>query len=327
RGAEAFAKGVPQGGHAPRLRLVAEHSGQEGGVADRAHRPEIVPVGVHGMREVAFMAGRFRQEAVTRALLRRLVLGPKPCGAQCLEVAHGLRYGRPQLLHEPAIPGETEAFGDREDELTVAVVLDEPVRPVPIHDAGDGAIRCLVCGVPANELLGLAGASHAQECRRHDGAVADPRPRVAARPWLCRGSRTSTRPSFSAHSRTAVSNASAPDVPRSPTSAVPKSSVPNGIARYTSRADDGGRSRSKRRAAEAWPNASVTCERSGSSPRRMWSVIGSCSNAAAPNPSGSTSGITARVRLIQTTFSTRSTSVIGLTPPSAPNDCHGGVTW
>src|SRR5262245_963430 len=101
-------------------------------VAESAHRPEIVPVGVHGMGEVALVARRFGQQAMRRATLRRAELRAESLVAQLLQVARRGEYGRPQLGYELEVAREAPVLGHDERELAVTVVLGQPVGAVAV---------------------------------------------------------------------------------------------------------------------------------------------------------------------------------------------------
>jgi hypothetical protein len=67
--------------------------------------PEVVPVGVDRLREVALVADRFGQDAVARFPIARRELRPEALIAQRLEVVHRAQHGRPQLGEQRAIRG------------------------------------------------------------------------------------------------------------------------------------------------------------------------------------------------------------------------------
>src|SRR5262249_56592052 len=95
-------------------------------------------------------------------------------------------YGGPHLGEEGAVLREAEALHHGEDELAVAVVLGEPVRAVVIDDARDVPVGALMGRIPAHELAGRGALSDPEKGRRHDRAVADPRPRISSRSGLQR---------------------------------------------------------------------------------------------------------------------------------------------
>ena len=75
------------------------------GVVEPAQRPEVVPVGVHRMREVALVADRFRQDPIARALLPR-ELGRQAPRAQHFQVVDCSRDRGPELHGQRAVAAE-----------------------------------------------------------------------------------------------------------------------------------------------------------------------------------------------------------------------------
>src|SRR5262249_1258467 len=156
--------------------------GHGGGVAVALERPEVVPVRVDGLREIALVADRLRKEPVAGAELRvRLVLGGEALPTQALEVVDGLPHGGPEIDEEGAIALEAIALHDGVDELAVAVVLRKPIGPAPVDAARDVAVVSLMRRIPADELLRLRGEAAPEERRGHDRAVPDPGSGVAPR--------------------------------------------------------------------------------------------------------------------------------------------------
>ena len=74
--------------------------------------------------------------------------------------------------------------GDQRDQLSVAVVLHQPIDPFMVDAAGHETVRALMRRVPLDELADLLRPSHAQQGRAHHRAIADPGTRVASRARL-----------------------------------------------------------------------------------------------------------------------------------------------
>ena len=116
------------------------------------------------------MAHRYRQQSIV----------PQ----QPLDASHGLVDEHPGLPQQIVVPCEAVVVADQCQQLSVAVVLHQPIRAFLVHAAGHEAVRALMRRVPLDELANLFGAAHAQQRRAHHGAVANPRARVTPRSRL-----------------------------------------------------------------------------------------------------------------------------------------------
>ena len=240
----------------------------------------------------------------------------------------------------------------REGELAVAVVLGQPVGAVAVDRARHVAVGGLVARVPAHEVAHLGAAAHPQQRRRHRGAVADPRARVAPRARL-------ERRAVAVHEDVRGRGAQRVDALGSGAEADRDRAEPL-LPRARDRIER--RARAERRSASA-SHAPAAARRTAPRPppsraaparelevpaqraRRVrevvahraraaaarratrWRVTPPCSNAAAPKPLGGSSGITTLRPFTATAPSLQASSQIGLVPPMPWKDCQGGVTW
>ena len=120
------------------------------------------------------MADRYRQQSI---------LPQQP-----FDAADRLVDVRPRFAEEGVIRGESMVVGDQCQQFAVTIVLDQPIDPLAIDAAGHEAVGALMRRVPADELAHFRRVPHAQQCRAHHGAVANPGARVAARTRLQCGS-------------------------------------------------------------------------------------------------------------------------------------------
>ena len=206
--------------------------------------------------------------------------------------------------------------------------------------------------VPAHEVAHLGVAAHPQQRGRHRRAVADPRARVAPRAGLERGAvavhedvrgRRAQRVDAigSGAERGSRPRRAAPARRASPPRARPRARIDTPPRRRRSRAPARRTAprpppRAPRRERARDPStARPTRARSRRAPARAaaarratrWRMTPPCSNAAAPNPLGGSSGITTLRPFTATAPPSHASSEIGLVPPIPWNDCHGGVTW
>ncbi len=183
---QRHAEDVADGRNAPGFIVVAQDRRHGSRVAVPLQRPEIVPVRMDRVRQVALVARRLGQQPAPRHQLGGVELRTESRCPQRLEVVDRPPHRRPHLGQERPVAGEPEVLHDRKDQLAVAVVLGEPVRSGAIDDTRDVAVGRLVRRVPADELARFGVPPDAQQRRRHDRAVANPRPRVAPRARLQR---------------------------------------------------------------------------------------------------------------------------------------------
>ena len=133
------------------------------------------------------MADRGRQQPEELALRRRAPFRRAAQAAERVEIRRGPRHHGPQSLRERAVAGEAKVLGDGEDQLAAAVVLGHRIGPALVHAARHLAVGVLAGREPLQELAHDLGVPHAQQRRRRERAVADPRPLVGARAGLDRG--------------------------------------------------------------------------------------------------------------------------------------------
>ncbi|MFO0982418.1 MAG: hypothetical protein U1E76_11900 [Planctomycetota bacterium] len=165
---------------------VAEQLGDPGRLAETRYGPEVVPVGMPRLGEIAFVADGFRKQATVGRLLRIIELGSEATMAKRVEENRRAANRWPELLDETVLGREPAALRDRKDELRVAVVLRQPVGALGVHAAGHVAILSLVPRVPPNELTRRFVKAKPMESGCHDGSVADPGASVAARAGMQR---------------------------------------------------------------------------------------------------------------------------------------------
>ena len=128
--------------------VVLDHACELHRIAQAAQRPEVVPVGMHRLCQVTFVADGNRQQPV------RLT--------QSFNAGNGFDDEGPGLLEEPGIRRKPVAVGDGGDQLTVAVVFHEPIGSVAVHAARDETVRALVGRIPTEELQRFLPVRHAQ---------------------------------------------------------------------------------------------------------------------------------------------------------------------
>src|SRR5262249_26370252 len=96
----------------------------------------------------------------------------------------GLEHMWPELVQEREVAGQTVELHDPPDELSVTIMLDGLVDPVPVDGTGNASISKLIRHVPAQEAAQLVRESHLDQRRTGECPVADPRAPIAARPRL-----------------------------------------------------------------------------------------------------------------------------------------------
>ena len=146
--------------------------------------PEVVPIRMHRMRQVPFVARRFGQEPETRSQL-----------AAAITLAHALPPQRDQMTGRTRhaieirsdkcrIAGRAKHFSHAPNELPMAVVLDQGIHAIAIDHTKHKAIVTLERGIPFHEVLEWIGQTTLRQSSAHDHAIADPRARVTPRTGL-----------------------------------------------------------------------------------------------------------------------------------------------
>ena len=113
-------------------------------------------------------------------------LGGASVAAERVHVGDGRRDVRPHALDQRAVAGVSVVLGDQPDELPVAVVLGDRVRPLVARAAGDLAVLVLERREPLDEVAHDVRMPHPEQRRRRERAVADPGTIVVARARLDR---------------------------------------------------------------------------------------------------------------------------------------------
>ena len=170
----------------PALRLALESHGQRqfrGGL-ESADAPEVVPVGMHRMRQVALVAGRLGQQAEESGLPDFPVFAGRPLRAEQQQILRGFADTRPHGFEKFLPATVADNFADTPEELAVAVVLHQRIHAVAVDHARDRAVRALELRIPAEEFAQHLGAVRFGQRGAHDHAVPDPRAGVAPRPRL-----------------------------------------------------------------------------------------------------------------------------------------------
>ncbi len=133
----------------PRLRQRVRVVDQTGGCGEirggfeTAHAPEIIPIGMHRMGEVAFVAGGFRQQAETGRVFAGAVIVGHALRPQRDQIVGGLARMGQHFSQEAPVAAVAEHLADAPEELAVAVVFDQPVDAVAVHHAGHEAVLAL----------------------------------------------------------------------------------------------------------------------------------------------------------------------------------------
>src|SRR5260370_7655569 len=87
---------------------------------------------------------------------------------------------RPTIRKKNPVTREPVRFPHCIDELSMAVVLNQPVRAGTVHAARHKPVLSLKGGIPADEFGQSALVADAQKRRPHNDPVAAPRPCAAA---------------------------------------------------------------------------------------------------------------------------------------------------
>ena len=162
---------VPAQGHGGRHRAVVP-----------LQAPEVVPVRVHGLGGIAFVADGRRKQPVERPV-RGSQRGVGTLGLpQRLQIAHRRVDVRPHRFQEPTVSGVAVHFRDQEDELAGTVVFRHGVGTTLVDAAGNLAVGELMRGEPPQIVGRDVSVTRAQQRLRHHGAVPDPGARIGPRP-------------------------------------------------------------------------------------------------------------------------------------------------
>jgi len=165
----------------PRLVVgLTQHPRDLGRVLEALEGEEVVPVGVHRLGGIAFMADRLGQQTVERSPRRRLVLGRHSLPPQRIQVGDRAYDPGPHSCEEDAIAGVAVVLHEQIEKLAATVVLRHWIGPAAVDAAGHLAARVLKRRIPLDEVAHRLGLAQPEQRRRYEGAVPDPGTPVGA---------------------------------------------------------------------------------------------------------------------------------------------------
>ncbi len=183
RSVQVLAELVARGGEACHIVDAAQLGGDLHRVLVAAQRPEVVPVRMHRLGRIAFVADRHRHHPVERRVARPVLLGAF-AEPQLVHVLVRGQHVRPHLFQERTVAAVAVVVGDAEDQLAVAVVLRHRIAAAVVHAARHHAVGELVRRVPVKVFACHVGAAQAQQAFGNHRAVTDPAARIRARARL-----------------------------------------------------------------------------------------------------------------------------------------------
>ena len=126
------------------------------------------------MGQIAFVAGRFRQKSVEHGSIPAFVFRRHALLPQSDEEICGLGHLGHHLLEKRRFTTFADDFADSPKELSVTVMLHQPVNAIAVHHAGHKTVLALELGIPFEKFAKCMGQAGLGECRTHDHTIADP---------------------------------------------------------------------------------------------------------------------------------------------------------